>query len=203
MKRTDLALLLGTLLAVGLASFSSFASECAEIRSNVVRLHILAHSDSQEDQVLKEKVRDALLERAGDLFAGASKQAAQAAANEQLADMEQIARAVVLAQGFDYPVCAELVNMYFDTRYYNDTPMAAGWYDAVRITIGSGNGQNWWCVMFPPICLPAAMPDSAHALEQQIEEMGAVTYRPRFALLELAEQAQNKWTGRSERPVTP
>lgn len=124
------------------------------LRGSVLRLHILAESDSERDQRLKIMVRDELL-RSG-IFDGAENltQAEDIAAGE-LGHIEQIAGGVLRANGCKLPVKAELTDMWFDDRTYGDITMPAGNYRAVRVSIGSASGHNWWCVMYPPLCLPA------------------------------------------------
>jgi len=130
-------------------AYAGFSGECAYIRENMLRLHVMANSDSEEDQALKLIVRDAILNESGGFELTQS----------NLKLLEDVARREVNADGKDYPVKAELVNMFFPTRHYGDITVPAGRYDAVRLTIGSGDGENWWCVMFPPMCIPAATGD--------------------------------------------
>ncbi len=150
-----------------------FQAECNQISNEVFRLHILANSDSEEDQNLKLKVRDRLLKYTDEIFNSASSsQEAESLAKENLQKLEAIAQDEVYANGYDYEVKAEIVNMYFTTRYYDRYTMPSGMYDALRITIGSGEGHNWWCVMYPSICLSAAVDsdekvDNTFSKEQQ------------------------------------
>lgn len=156
MKTFTKALCFGLVLTI-LFSALYFTAECKTISNSVLRLHILANSDSAEDQALKLKVRDRILEISGALFAEAgSKEEAERLTAGQMQAITDDAYAYINSLGYDYPVKAELTNMPFDTRIYDNITMPAGNYDALRITIGSGGGHNWWCVMYPPICLPAA-----------------------------------------------
>ncbi len=135
-----------------------FQAECEQISTEVFRLHILANSDSKEDQNLKLKVRDALLECTDKIFSDAqNRQEAENIARDNLQMLQSVAQRVVYENGYDYNVEAEVVQMYFNTRYYDDYTMPAGMYDALRITIGSGEGHNWWCVMYPSICISSAV----------------------------------------------
>jgi len=130
---------------------------CESVRENVVRLHILANSDSAEDQELKLKVRDAVLAASADWQeVAATPDEALALAEERLPQLQAVAEATVAAEGYDYPVKAEVCRMYFTTRQYDTVTLPAGQYDAVRLSIGAGEGQNWWCVMYPPLCVGAA-----------------------------------------------
>lgn len=193
MKKAEKAVLIGLVLSVLIGSFTAFAGECDSVRSHVLRLHILANSDSEQDQTLKLKVRDRILEEAGHLFEDAENLAdAESNAQSSLELVRSIAEEEVREQGFDYPVSAELCNMFFDTRRYDGVTMPAGRYDAVRITIGEAKGHNWWCVLYPPMCLPAAQP--RQELEEALSEseVELVTSEPkyeiRFACVELIER---------------
>lgn len=131
-----------------------FQAVCAEIPNDVFRFHILANSDSEEDQVLKLKVRDKVLEKTKILFDTAnSKSDAEEFVKANLETIEKIAQNEVYKNGYNYPVKAEVVNMHFDTRYYESYTLPSGMYDALRITIGNAKGHNWWCVMYPSICI--------------------------------------------------
>lgn len=131
-----------------------FQVVCAEIPNDVFRFHILANSDSEEDQALKLKVRDKVLEKTKILFDTAnSKSDAEEFVKANLETIEEIAQNEVYKNGYNYPVKAEIVNMHFDTRYYESYTLPSGMYDALRITIGNAKGHNWWCVMYPSICI--------------------------------------------------
>ena len=138
-------------------SLIPFQAECADISNQVFRLHIMANSDSEQDQALKLKVRDRVLEYTENLFEQAkSKQEAEQLIKTNLQDISNVAYDEVLKNGYSYTVNAEITHMYFTTRYYDSYTMPSGMYDALRITIGSGNGHNWWCVMYPSICISSA-----------------------------------------------
>lgn len=131
-----------------------FQAVCAEIPNDVFRFHILANSDTEEDQALKLKVRDKVLEKTKILFDTAnSKSDAEEFVKANLETIEKIAQNEVYKNGYNYPVKAEVVNMHFDTRYYESYTLPSGMYDALRITIGNAKGHNWWCVMYPSICI--------------------------------------------------
>ena len=135
-------------------SLIPFQSECSDISNEVFRLHILANSDSEEDQNLKLKVRDKVLDYTSSLFENAqSKSEAENAIKENLQSISNIAYQEILDNGYDYTITAEITNMYFTTRHYEKYTLPSGMYDALRITIGDGNGKNWWCVMYPSICI--------------------------------------------------
>ena len=128
--------------------------EQSELSESVLRLHVLANSDSQEDQELKLKVRDrVLLEAEGLLEGKTSVTDAQEVLGKHLSHLATVGAEVVAQEGFDYPVSAQLVETWFPTKEYSDFALPSGQYDALRIVIGEGEGQNWWCVVFPPLCL--------------------------------------------------
>lgn len=181
MKRWELSILIGLVLAIFTTSITGFAQQCSAVRGATVRLHILANSDSERDQALKLQVRDAVLDSVEDTLArAATREEALALAEQSLPSVERTARETLRANGCTDDVRAEIVNMYFATRKYdNGVVMPAGRYDAVRILIGEGAGRNWWCVMFPPLCLPAAEPDkAADESAEQGEAAAAVDGKP-------------------------
>ena len=196
LRRFDFAILIGIIFAIAVSSFGAFAGESARIREEVLRLHIIASSDSESDQELKLAVRDAVLSERPELFAGgATKAEARELALVHLPEIERIAADKIVRRGYGYPVRAEVVNMHFATRQYEGFILPAGRYDAIRITIGRGEGQNWWCIMFPPMCIPAASP-SGHQLEEQLAYLGQTPrYRVGFAVVELVENLRDRIQG--------
>lgn len=125
-----------------------------------MRIHILANSDSAADQSLKYCVRDRVLEQCSAYFDDCeSKDEAVTITRDHLDEIERAAEREIRRQGFDYSVEAQVGQAYFDTRYYDDFTMPAGWYDSLRLTIGDGGGKNWWCVMYPALCVGAACED--------------------------------------------
>ena len=154
MKRIEIAALCGILLSIALSSLSVFADDCEALHGEVLRLHIIANSDSPEDQALKLKVRDRILAETGDLFS--AEKNLDAAKRDAAASLDRLCRLAedeLSENGCDDPVFAEVCRMWFDTRFYGDYTLPAGTYDAVRLTIGKAEGKNWWCVLFPPLCL--------------------------------------------------
>lgn len=120
----------------------------SDISSGIVRLHILANSDSEEDQRLKTDVRDRILAYVREQNEGCEKLYMLSHLEEILA----VCREEIAEQGYSYAVRAETGRFYFPTKHYQQITLPAGEYDAVRIMIGEGRGQNWWCVMYPPLC---------------------------------------------------
>lgn len=160
-----------TIIISNIGSLVRDGRELDELRNSVLRLHILADSDSKSDQQLKLMVRDALLERSEEIFGDAdSLEAAEANAQEKLGLIEKIAEAALRENGCTDKVSAEVTDMYFDERVYGDITMPAGDYKALRVTIGSAQGRNWWCVMYPPLCLPAACEEDVSDDKETEEE---------------------------------
>ena len=153
LRRWELALLIGVALAALLGARLDGAQ--AALADRVIRLHVIANSDSPADQALKLQVRDRILAEAEDLFdQGLTVDEARAVLTDQLAGLAAAGAEVVGEAGYDYPVTASLVhNYWFPTKTYTDFALPAGQYTALRIEIGEGAGQNWWCVVFPPLCL--------------------------------------------------
>ena len=139
------------LVLVGLALI--FKNQIGDIADGIFRLHVIANSDSVEDQNLKYKVRDALLEYMNSICADASsKEDAMNIASENLDNFREIAQKVVYDNDYNYPVTVEIGQYNFPTKHYGDVSLPSGIYDALRVKIGTASGQNWWCVMFPPLC---------------------------------------------------
>ncbi|MBC8570784.1 stage II sporulation protein R [Zongyangia hominis] len=191
-NRVELSLAIGLILTILLTSFCSFAGACGQIRQDVIRLHVLANSDTDADQALKLRVRDRVLEETEQIFLNAGdKQDAAKRVQESLPAIETAARQVIDENGYDYDVNVTFQNEYFTTREYENFTLPAGHYDAVRVKIGEAAGKNWWCVMFPPLCIPAA--ESEKKVESVIGEDGAeiISNKPKyefkFKILEVFE----------------
>ena len=123
------------------------------IADSVFRLHVIANSNSKEDQELKLKVRDELLSYMNIISKDStSKKEAMQIANEHKEEFTQIAEKVIKENGYNYTVNVQIGKADFPTKYYGDITLPAGTYDALKVQIGEAKGQNWWCVMFPPLC---------------------------------------------------
>ena len=156
LNKYEIALALGLIMTI-LLNIVGFAADCYGIRQNVLRLHVIANSDTDEDQELKLKVRDRLLEEGSYyLESAANEEQAELIIEPQLDRLCETAEEEIRKNGYNYDVQVVLCNEYFETRTYEETTLPAGVYRAVKVIIGEGKGKNWWCVMFPPMCLPAA-----------------------------------------------
>ena len=171
-----------------------------EISDKVVRLHVVANSDSEEAQALKLRVRDAILARTTALLeASDDRSEAEGLIRGQLLELENIAAREITAAGYDYSVEARLAELDFPTREYESFTLPAGNYLALQVVIGEGEGKNWWCVVFPPLCTAAAaeVPASALAAGFSEEEVRLITeedrgYVLKFKTLEWLEMLKEK-----------
>ncbi len=196
MKRWIKALVGGVCLCM-LLSFCGFAGACDAIREDVVRLHILANSDDAADQALKLKVRDAVTaQTAGWLDGVEGEGEALKVIEEKLPLLQQTAEKTIAENGYTYPVTVSLCKMYFSTRVYEDITMPAGTYDAVRIEIGEGAGKNWWCVVYPPMCIRSAVREQTLDDVLDSRQMSIVSgegYAVRFKLVEVFQWLLNRF----------
>lgn len=155
MKKIAVCILASLLAATSVVSYSESLSE--ELSEGIVRLHIIAQSNSDEDQSVKLKVRDAVLgemerfERAEDI-------------QTNLALFEKTANEVLGKEGFSYRAVAEYGVFEFPTKHYESFSLPKGKYNAVRIRLGRAEGENWWCVLFPPLCMVDAATEESRAL---------------------------------------
>ena len=189
MRGIEAILLIGIIFTMFTSMINRTVAVGNEVRSETLRLHIIANSDSEEDQALKLKVRDAVLASTGELFAEVSgKTEAVAAAEYSSNDIKAVAEEVIRAEGFDYDVQVEVTEMWFETRSYEGFTLPAGDYDAVRIIIGAGEGKNWWCVMYPALCVPGAEADISAEYGRNTAFVTAGGFEIRFALIEWIEQ---------------
>ena len=176
-------------------------AEATQVRlaSQVIRLHVLANSDSEEDQALKLEVRDRVLETTSALLAGETEpQAAAVLLNQHLDDIAQTAAQEISAQGHDDRVEVRLEQTWFPTRQYQGISLPAGNYLALRVLIGAAEGHNWWCVMYPNLCFANSMYEvdagSGEKLREVLDpkEYASVlqkgNYQVRFKLLDLLNQ---------------
>lgn len=177
----------------------------AEIYDKVIRLHVLANSDSEEDQALKLQVRDAVLSCSTELLSDCrTRQEAISAIKENLDTLELTAASVVNEAGYNYNVKVELGEEEYPTKNYESFCFPSGSYVSLRVLIGDAEGQNWWCVLFPPLCTSAAIDKSSAEdafisvglTDEQykiITETDDTVYEVRFKILETIEQAKNSF----------
>lgn len=191
--RLQLSLLIALVLLLVFSSFQTFAQTAQALESDLLRLHIIANSDDEADQQLKLALRDFLLENDDKIFKNAdSIENAKKNAELSLSEIERLAALKTKELGFDYPVKAELVNMYFTTRVYDNVTLPAGNYDALRITLGSGEGKNWWCVLYPPLCISAAADTDGFFSDSELDLIkNGEKYKIKFMAYEIFQKIFN------------
>lgn len=140
-------------LYIFISAISYVTAVSNDLSDNIFRLHVIANSDSQEDQNLKYIVRDNLINYMNEICKNAqSKEEAIEIASQHTDDFYNIAKQTIIDNGYNYDIDIEIGNYSFPTKYYGDISIPTGYYDALRVKIGKAEGQNWWCVMFPPLC---------------------------------------------------
>lgn len=196
LKAIDLAVFFT--LAVCIIATVSFESTCKDVREDILRLHVIANSDSAEDQRLKLTVRDTILQKSQSLFTDCDDIiSARKLAGTSLLSLRRQAQQCITSHGYPYNVKVTLGKSYFPTRVYENVTLPAGYYNALKIIIGEGKGKNWWCVMFPSLCLPGAYSKEERLSEVLTEkEMKLVLSKPkyevRFWLVEKYYEMKNK-----------
>lgn len=190
-KNIELGVLFGLICAIVL-SFARFEVRCDELRENILRLHIIANSDSEADQSLKLAVRDEILKSSTDIFKDCRDiSSACNIAKTQLDVIADKANSVIKQNGFNYTAAATVDDAYFETRQYDDFTLPAGTYKSLIVNLGEGKGKNWWCVVFPCVCVPTA--DDAE-LSDSVSEGAAQTaqnpqkYIMKFKTAEIYEE---------------
>ena len=171
----------------------------SEIYDTVVRLHVIANSDSDSDQALKLLVRDEVIAVVSPAVEDCKTQAEAIAAIKEISDeIGAAARKVLEREGYDYNVRVELGREHYPTKAYESCAFPEGEYISLRVNIGEGEGQNWWCCLFPPLCLSAATPDDEEGNEDAFISVGLTPdqykiiteadnpkYKVRFKVLEV------------------
>lgn len=195
------------LIAITLMDFIPLSGE-ERIYDDIIRLHVIANSDSEADQALKLAVRDEILRRFGTALTGYSDYTdARASVESRLSEIEAAAAEVVAAEGYDYSVSVALGEEYYPERSYDGFALPAGTYTSLRVLLGEGGGKNWWCVLFPPLCVSAALsePERDEGAEQKfisagftpeqykiITESETPKYKLKFKIVEVIEQLFSK-----------
>lgn len=197
-KNIELALLFGLICAMAL-SMARFDAACDDLRGGVLRLHIRANSDSAEDQAVKIAVRDALLEETDEIFSADTELSeAEDSARKNIARLTAAANRVLAENGFDYLATVIVGDAYFETRGYEDFTLPAGTYCSLIVKLGSGEGKNWWCVVFPAICVPAAQARLEDGVPQTACEVAKQPqrYTVRFKTVEIIEDLKHFFGGK-------
>lgn len=194
------AWIMGLTLVLGVFVYMrSVAMDKKQLSEDLLRLHVVAASDSEADQAVKLAVRDAVLEQVDKLTAGAeTAEEAKAILNENRERLKNAANETLMDQGFEYQAAVTLTREAFPVREYDTFSLPSGVYESVRVTIGPGEGQNWWCVVFPGLCVPAASGEVEDvAAEAGLNDTlsGAIREEPeyeiRFFVLDLWGRIEN------------
>lgn len=198
MKRLTFAMLTGLVITLSLsfARLSAFEKNLDDLQNDVLRLHIIANSDSDADQQLKLKVRDRVLKECSYIFENTDTlEKAVEKARENLDLIRDTARKEIIENGFLYDVSCEVTQMDFDKKVYEEFTMPKGFYNALRIKIGKAEGKNWWCVMYPPLCVPAAADEdlSLYLSDDEIDIIkNPQKYEVKFKCVEIYEKIKEK-----------
>lgn len=175
---------------------SPFIQTSENISKEVFRLHILANSDSDDDQQLKLKVRDSVLKESEQLFkeSGSLEETINICKNN-ISIFQKAVEKCIKENGYDYPVKVYVDKEYFNTREYDTITLPSGIYNALKIEIGEGSGRNWWCVMFPAICLSSATEEELddYLSDEEMEIVNSDSkYEVRFKIVEIYEKIKSK-----------
>ena len=162
------------------------------ISDKVFRLHILANSDSTYDQNLKLGLKNYILENTSDLFIGQNLEENIDIAKESLEELYRLSKEYLESQGSNYDVKTEVIKEFFETRVYDDFTLPAGIYNSLKITIGEGKGHNWWCIIFPSVCLSACSESMSDYLSEDEMELVNSGYTAKFKVVEVYEKIKSK-----------
>lgn len=199
LKKWELALILA--LVITFLCGAALTKEQTALSDKLIRLHVIANSDTEEDQALKLQVRDKVLVTVGGVLDGVTDRGeAVGLIQKELDQIVAAAEDEIRARGYEYTVTADIGLETYPTRDYKTFSLPAGEYVSLRVVIGEGAGRNWWCVVFPPLCLSAATELDKEALSTLTdEEVALITsdspeYVVKFKAIELFEKLKN-WMG--------
>ena len=195
-KEIKLAVVLALVVSI-LLGLSRFEARCEELRQNVFRLHIIANSNSEFDQALKLKVRDAVINETGDIYDMCTNiESAKEAAIKNKERIYNAAKSVINAAGMDYEVEIEIGTAFFDTRHYETFSLPAGEYEALNIKIGEAKGKNWWCVMYPSLCIASSGAEISDVVSDDSAEIAnnPQNYVMRFKIVEIYEKLKKRFS---------
>lgn len=155
MKKIEKSILVGLIFSIFISSLLPFCDKCGRLKKNIIRLHVIANSNSEQDQALKLKIKDNISCAIYKLLKNAkTKVVAKQIVYKNLNYISQLSKQEILNNGYNYDVNVTLTKSYFPTRKYDSFILPAGVYDSLKVIVGKGEGKNWWCVAFPPMCSP-------------------------------------------------
>lgn len=163
-----------------------------DISNKVFRLHILANSDSTEDQNTKLMLKNFILENSKDVIGGKTLDEAISNAKNNRKEITEMCNEYLKSIGIDYKVVVSVVKEYFKTRVYDDFTLPAGKYNSLKIELGEAKGHNWWCIVFPSVCLSACTESMNDYLNEDEMKLVSNTYSPKFKVVEIYESAKKK-----------
>lgn len=178
-------------LALFISIMEPTISTAQSINEKVFRLHILANSNSSLDQTIKLKVRDFVLIEMADMFKGNSLDENIKIANDNIDNITNSINNYLLENNFNYKASVSVCREYFKTRVYDDYTLPAGVYNSLKIELGKGEGHNWWCIIFPTVCLPACSQSIDEYLTEDEKELINSGYTPRFKIIEIYNRIIN------------
>lgn len=195
-KNIKQALALGLVITI-LLSLSSFEANCEELRQKVFRLHIIANSNSEFDQTLKLKIRDAVISKTGDIYDKCtSVDEAKQKAEENKKIIYDTVKEVLENANVNYDVEIKIGKSFFDTRHYETFSLPAGEYEALNIKIGEAKGKNWWCVMYPSLCIASSGAVIGDVASEKSAEIAQNPHKfvMRFKVVEIYEQLKRRFS---------
>lgn len=194
MKITKIFIPLFMIITLSLSMLQPIIASSENISNKVLRLHILANSDSIEDQNLKLTVKEYFLDNTKDLFNGKTLEDNINIAKNNIDYMENICNDCIEQKGYDYKATVSIDKEFFETRVYDDFTLPAGIYNSIKIQIGQGKGHNWWCIVFPSVCLSACTESMSDYLTEDEMELVTSGYTPKFKIIEIYEKIKKQVT---------
>ena len=196
MKQMSKILLAGFLLTL-VFSFTGFAANCTDVENKVVRLHVLANSNSESDQQIKLKVKDGVFELASELTKNAaSTEEATKILQDNIGEIQNRANQELAELKADYTATAQVGDSFFNTRDYESFSLPAGNYKALKVIIGNGEGKNWWCAVYPGLCLSAST-DFGNLTDGEKEILtNKDQYKVSFKIYEVYQELINLFSGK-------
>ena len=192
MKTYKIFLPLFIILTLTLSFIQPIIATSEDISNKVLRLHILANSDSTEDQNLKLGLKNYFLENTSDLFSGKTLEENIEIAKKNTLTLEELCNQFITESGYDYEKKVIVDKEYFDTRVYDDFTLPAGVYNSIKIVIGEGSGHNWWCIVFPSVCLYSCSESMSDYLTEEEMELISDGYTPKFKIIEIYEKIKSR-----------
>lgn len=176
-----------------LLSFAKFGASCETLRKNILRIHIIANSDSAADQNVKLKVRDAVVSFTDDIFKNCETlYSAENLTKQNLEEINAVCAETLKENGFPYQSSARVGKAFFNTREYEDFTLPAGYYDSLIIKLGEGKGHNWWCVIYPSVCIGGSKANLKKIGKDSQVATNPKKYKIRFKLVEIYENMKRK-----------